>query len=77
MLGDLFTLEGQTALVAGGTGSIGRALSHALLAQGAAVAVLGRSAEKSSRVGARGRLHDRHELLPRLDLPVPAILFRV
>ncbi len=47
---DLFTLEGQTALVAGGTGGIGRALSHALLAQGAAVAVLGRSAEKSSRV---------------------------
>lgn len=48
-MSDLFSLEGHTALVAGGTGGIGRVLARALLEQGATVAVLGTSAETSAR----------------------------
>lgn len=45
---DLFRLEGQVALVAGGYGGIGAALSQGLAQQGARVVVAGRSQEKAS-----------------------------
>ena len=44
---DSFRLDGQVALVAGGYGGIGAALSLGLAQQGAAVVVAGRSLEKS------------------------------
>lgn len=43
---DLFDLTGRVAVVIGGTGVLGGAISHGLAAAGAAVAVLGRSAER-------------------------------
>ena len=48
LIADRFKLEGQVALVAGGYGGIGAALSLGLAQQGASVAVAGRSAEKSA-----------------------------
>ncbi len=53
-------VEGQTALITGGTRGIGRAIAHALLREGANVAVSGRSAAKAEelleRWGTTGRL---------------------
>ena len=43
---DLFSLEGQTAAVIGGTGVLGGAMASALGAAGAKVAVIGRSQER-------------------------------
>ena len=48
----LFHLDGQVALVAGGTGGIGHTLSQALIEYGAKVAVSGRTAEKARTVAA-------------------------
>ena len=48
LIADSFKLDGQVALVAGGYGGIGAALSLGLAQQGAAVAIAGRSAEKSA-----------------------------
>ncbi|MFN8519115.1 MAG: SDR family oxidoreductase [Chloroflexota bacterium] len=49
----MFDLRGRVAVVIGGTGVLGGALSHGLGAAGAAVAVLGRSAERAeARVAA-------------------------
>ncbi len=48
LIADSFKLDGQIALVAGGYGGIGAALSLGLAQQGAAVAIAGRSAEKSA-----------------------------
>lgn len=42
----LFNLEGEVAVVIGGTGVLGGALAEGLAAAGAAVAVLGRNAER-------------------------------
>jgi len=43
---DLFSLDGQTAVVIGGTGVLGGAMADALAGQGARVAIVGRSAER-------------------------------
>lgn len=49
---DLFHLEGETAVVVGGTGALGGALAEALAAAGAAVAIVGRNAGRGDeRVG--------------------------
>jgi NAD(P)-dependent dehydrogenase (short-subunit alcohol dehydrogenase family) len=49
----VFDLDGRVAAVIGGTGVLGGAICHGLAAAGAAVAVLGRSAERAdARVGA-------------------------
>lgn len=51
-------LEGRTALVTGATSNIGRAIAEAFAAEGAHVAVSGRSAERGQEVvdGIRARL---------------------
>lgn len=46
IINNLFDLEGQTAAVIGATGSLGGAMAATLAAAGAAVAVIGRSAER-------------------------------
>lgn len=46
----LFSLRGRVAAVLGGTGALGSTFCHGLAAAGAAVAVLGRSAEKGGAV---------------------------
>jgi NAD(P)-dependent dehydrogenase (short-subunit alcohol dehydrogenase family) len=43
---DLFSLDGQTAVVIGGTGVLGGAMAEALAAYGARVAIVGRSQER-------------------------------
>lgn len=50
---DLFNLQGETAVVIGGTGVLGGAMAEALTGAGAQVAILGRSEERGlERVGA-------------------------
>lgn len=46
MSSSLFQLNGRTAVVLGGTGSLGGAMAEALGAAGARIAILGRSAER-------------------------------
>jgi NAD(P)-dependent dehydrogenase (short-subunit alcohol dehydrogenase family) len=46
MLSDIFQLEGETAVVIGGTGALGGAMADALAAFGARVAIVGRSEER-------------------------------
>jgi NAD(P)-dependent dehydrogenase (short-subunit alcohol dehydrogenase family) len=46
---ELFSLENQVAVVIGGTGELGGAMAEALAGCGAAVAVVGRSAERGQR----------------------------
>jgi NAD(P)-dependent dehydrogenase (short-subunit alcohol dehydrogenase family) len=49
---NLFNLDGQTAVVIGGTGALGGAMAMALASFGAKVAVVGRNAERGAqRVG--------------------------
>lgn len=48
MPSDLFNLEGETAVVIGGTGVLGGGLAEALAAHGARVAVVGRHAERGA-----------------------------
>ena len=45
---NLFNLEGETAVIVGGTGVLGGAMADALAAHGAKVAVLGRNEERGS-----------------------------
>ena len=45
-MNSLFDLDGEVAVVIGATGALGGALAEALAAAGAAVAVLGRNAER-------------------------------
>jgi NAD(P)-dependent dehydrogenase (short-subunit alcohol dehydrogenase family) len=55
---DLFDLSGEVAVVVGATGVLGGAMAEGLAAAGAAVAVLGRNAERGEarvkRIGAAG-----------------------
>jgi len=52
---DLFDLNGSVAAVIGGTGVLGGAICHGLGRAGAAIAVMGRSAERGeARVSALG-----------------------
>ena len=46
MNSDLFNLELETAVVVGGTGTLGGAMAEALAGAGARVAIVGRSAER-------------------------------
>jgi NAD(P)-dependent dehydrogenase (short-subunit alcohol dehydrogenase family) len=46
----LFSLEGQTALVTGGSGSLGSAMARALASAGARVVIMGRRAEPCERL---------------------------
>ncbi|TWT32222.1 putative oxidoreductase UxuB [Posidoniimonas corsicana] len=48
MAADLFDLTGEVAVVIGGTGALGGAMADALGAAGAAVAVVGRNAERGA-----------------------------
>ena len=50
---DLFTLSGQVAMVAGGAGGIGSAISEGLAAFGATVVVCGRTGAKAEAQAAR------------------------
>src|SRR5579863_7866964 len=45
---DIFNLEGQTAVVIGGTGVLGGAMAAALAGFGARVAIVGRHAERGA-----------------------------
>jgi NAD(P)-dependent dehydrogenase (short-subunit alcohol dehydrogenase family) len=45
---DLFSLDGETAVVIGGTGVLGGAMADALAQAGARVAIVGRSAERGA-----------------------------
>ncbi|MCY2975344.1 MAG: SDR family oxidoreductase [Planctomycetota bacterium] len=47
-MSSLFNLEGQVAVVIGGTGGLGGAMADALAASGAKVAVVGRNAERGA-----------------------------
>ena len=49
-LQQMFSLQGQTALVTGGSGQLGKALAQALAQAGAQVAVLGRQLEPCQQV---------------------------
>jgi NAD(P)-dependent dehydrogenase (short-subunit alcohol dehydrogenase family) len=48
MTADLFNLEGETAVVVGGTGTLGGAMAQALAEAGASVAVVGRNAQRGN-----------------------------
>ncbi len=50
ILTDLFSLEGQVAIVTGGTGVLGGAMAHGLAQAGAKVGVLGRRREQAEAV---------------------------
>ena len=47
-MSSLFSLQGQVAVVIGGTGGLGGAMADALAASGAKVAVVGRNAERGA-----------------------------
>ncbi|MBA3314355.1 MAG: SDR family oxidoreductase [Planctomycetota bacterium] len=49
MKSDLFNLEGETAVVIGGTGVLGGAMAEALASQGARVAIVGRSRDRGEQ----------------------------
>src|SRR5688572_11358500 len=49
-LNELFSLDGQTAVVTGGGGGLGSAMAHALALAGARVVVLGLRPEPARRV---------------------------
>jgi NAD(P)-dependent dehydrogenase (short-subunit alcohol dehydrogenase family) len=49
-LASMYSLEGQVAIVTGGTGVLGSALARALAMAGARVGVLGRSRDRAERV---------------------------
>ena len=48
-MSELFNLDGETAVVIGGTGALGGAMAEALAGAGAKIAVVGRSAERGNQ----------------------------
>lgn len=55
--------DGAVALIAGGTGNVGRAIVHGLLIRGATVVVPSRSAAKLEMLAAAQELHSRERLI--------------
>jgi NAD(P)-dependent dehydrogenase (short-subunit alcohol dehydrogenase family) len=53
----LYSLDGMTAVVTGGTGVLGGAMVHGLARAGAKVGVLGRRRDRAESVVARNELH--------------------
>jgi NAD(P)-dependent dehydrogenase (short-subunit alcohol dehydrogenase family) len=51
----LFSLEGQTALITGGSGALGSEMAQALAQAGASVVIMGRRAQACEQVAARIR----------------------
>ena len=47
---NLFDIHGKVVVITGGTGILGRCISHYLAMQGAKVAILGRKAEVGSKL---------------------------
>ncbi len=56
-MNDLFTLQGRTALVTGGSRGIGRMIAAGLLAQGARVYISSRKADACNATAAELRKH--------------------
>jgi gluconate 5-dehydrogenase len=71
MMRDLFDLTGQVALVAGGTGGIGRAICLGLAEFGADVVVVGRSAEKGAAIAGEIEGTGRRAIALQADLTRP------
>jgi gluconate 5-dehydrogenase len=69
--GALFDLSGKVALVAGGTGAIGGEIARALAAQGARVAVAGRSGDRATEVAGQIETSGGEAIGIALDLTVP------
>ena len=55
LLRELFSLEGQVAVITGGTGTLGGAMAHGLARAGAATAILGRRGQLAEQVAQRIR----------------------
>ena len=66
---DLYSLKGKKALVAGGAGGIGTAISEALCAAGASVYISARSIDKAEKVAQdiRARGGDAHAVVISVD----------
>jgi gluconate 5-dehydrogenase len=74
---DLFRLDGQTAIVAGGNGGIGATLCEALAEYGANVAVVGRRGDLCEQVASAVRAHGRVGLPIAADILQPGEMDRV
>lgn len=70
----LFSLKNDVAVVLGGTGGLGGAMAEALAAQGARVAVVGRSAERGAERVAAIAAAGGHGLFQAADALAPASL---
>jgi NAD(P)-dependent dehydrogenase (short-subunit alcohol dehydrogenase family) len=73
-INSLFDLDGRVAVVTGGNGGIGRAISLGLARAGASVAVLARNDEKNRLVLAELQSIGRPALVSRLDVTDRAAL---
>ena len=69
MNNDLFNLEQETAIVIGGTGTLGGAMATALAGAGARVVIVGRSEER----GQESLVFAEHTHIP-VAMPPPGIL---
>ncbi|MDF2620536.1 MAG: 2-deoxy-D-gluconate 3-dehydrogenase [Xanthobacteraceae bacterium] len=80
MASDSFSLEGQTALVIGGSGGIGRAIALGLAGAGARVVVAGRDRDKLAAAAAALRVESGDRGAPftyEVDARSPAALARL
>src|SRR4051794_27167481 len=74
---DRFSLDGRSALVAGGSGGIGVQACAALAGAGARVAIVGRSRERMEDARRAVEAHDHEALLLTGDMTVKADADRV